>query len=116
MEDVDGVWRISFRNVNHVENGDLIAGFELVGFDAFDGLGGGVPDHGVVVGGHGDGASGVGCDCEPVVAGAFDPMFDGLEDGVTGGGVDTDGSPVSKGIINGKGPKVIDNLGWGSLF
>ena len=49
-----------------------------MGFDTFDGFCVWIPDHGVVVGGHGDGASGAGGDFEPVVAGTFDPVFDGL--------------------------------------
>jgi len=63
-----------------------------------------------VVGGHGESASGVGGDFEPVVAGPFDPVFDGLVDGLMSSGVETDGAPVSIGIINGKCSEIIDYL------
>ena len=87
-----------------------------MGFGAFDGVGGGVPDHGVVVGGHGDGAAGQGGDFEPVVTVAFDPVFDGLVDGLMGGGVEADGAPMVVGIVDGEGSEVVDNLRWCSFF
>ena len=86
-----------------------------MGFGAFDGLGGGVPGHGVVVGGHGDGASGVGGEFEPMVAFAFDPVFDGLEYGLVGGGVEADGAPVVVGVVDGEGAEVIDDSCWCSV-
>lgn len=58
-----------------------------MGFDTFDGFCVWIPDHSIVIGGHGDGASGAGGDFEPVVAGTFDPVFDGLIYGLSGCGV-----------------------------
>ena len=88
----------------------MVADFELVGFDAFDGVGGGVPDHGVVVGGHGDGASGLGGDFEPVVARPFYTVFDGLMYGLIGGGVEADGAPMMVWVFYCKCSEVVDNL------
>ena len=72
-----------------------------MGFFAFECVGYRVPGHGVVIWGHGDGATGQGGDFEPVVTGPFDPVVDGLVDGVMGSGVEADGTPMVVGIVDG---------------
>lgn len=94
----------------------MITVCELVGFDAFDGLRGWVPDHGIVIWGHGDGASGECSDLEPVAACAFNPVFNGLIDGLVSIRVETNGSPMSVGVVDGKCPEIIDDLFGCSIF
>lgn len=110
LENVDGLWWGFRWDWDGGEKRNLIANLELVGFDAFEGVGEGVPDEGVVVGSHGNGTPGVGGNLEPVVAGAFDPVFDGLVEGLVRGRVEADGAPMGVGVVNGEGAKIIDDL------